>query len=73
MKDIEILYPGEDYENIILRWGNNKNIEFYSKYKDGDIEICHNDYDESSTMYLNQEQIKALIIFLNKQIINKNE
>jgi hypothetical protein len=73
MEDIEIFYPGTDYEYIILKWGNDKSIEFCSKDKDGDIEICHNHYDESPTIYLNQEQIKALITFLNKQIINKDE
>lgn len=73
MEDIKILHPNTEYENLILKWGNNKSIDFYSKDIDGHIEICHHDYDESSIMYLNQEQIKTLINFLNKQIINKDE
>jgi hypothetical protein len=71
MKEIEILFPDTDYENLILRWGSDKGLDFYSKDKDGDIsvDLCYN--NEYYNIYLNQEQIKELIKFLNKQVVNE--
>jgi hypothetical protein len=72
MENIEILHPNTDYENLILRWGNNKSLDFCSKDKDGDIYIDLINYDDChNNMYLDQSQIKELIKFLNKQIINE--
>ena len=69
MEEHEILYPDTDYSNLILRWGRNKSMDVYSKDSGGDIELCFNDYDENSSMYLDQKGIKLLIEHLQKQLI----
>jgi hypothetical protein len=68
MSKHEILYPDTDYTNLILRWGKNKSLEVFSKDSSGDVEICLNDYNENTSMYLDQKGIKLLIEHLQKQI-----
>jgi len=64
----EILYPDTTYTNLILRWGKNKSLDVYSRDSGDDVEITFNEYNESYSMFLDQEGIKLLIEHLQKQL-----
>jgi hypothetical protein len=67
----EIIKRGNEscYETLIIQ-GKWTSLELTSVDKDGDIEIELNNTDENISLYLNQNEIKEVIEFLQKQIIS---
>ena len=66
----EIIKRGNEsgYETLIIQ-GKWTNLELTSVDKDGDIEIELNNTDENISLYLNQNEIKEVIEFLQRQLV----
>jgi len=58
-------------ENFINEFGNfaiGNRVEFYSKDKDGDVQMTVDDDGNTTYTYITKEEVKSLIEFLQKQI-----
>lgn len=68
---IEIISPNTDWELLRFKrvgWGWDKTMEISSADKEGDVDFEMIDDRETIQMYLSQEDIKALIKHLQKQL-----
>jgi hypothetical protein len=61
-------YPDTDYSLLTFKAGNNRALEISGKDKDGDVLFESIDDYDKVCVYLDQEEIKILIEFLQKQI-----
>ena len=50
-----------------------KDLTIYDFDQDGDIEICITKYLDNHTVYLSEDEVKSLIIFLQKCLKNAGE
>lgn len=64
-EQITINNPDSEYETLTLV-SNRTELEV-SGSVDGSVELLMESYGEYISMFLNQDQIKALIIYLQKQ------
>jgi DUF4097 and DUF4098 domain-containing protein YvlB len=68
MNEITIILPGTEYQTLDMKVGN-ASITVESKDRDGDVEIRVARAHNLQIIYLNQEQVKALINHLQSQIV----
>lgn len=67
-EQITINNPDSEYETLTLVSKNGKDeLEVFGSV-DGSVELLMESYGECISMFLNQDQIKALITYLQKQV-----
>jgi hypothetical protein len=65
-----IEYPGTDYATlkfVDVKWRTDS-VEFASSSPSGDVEVCFDNGDRTSSLHLDQVQLKQLIEHLKAQI-----
>ena len=66
---ITVISPDTEWEMMQIR-GLWTTFTWNSKDKEGDVELsCESNENGTETLYLNQDEIKQLITFLQKQVI----
>lgn len=70
MSDIKILNEGSEYQTLEVGYPG-KMLELNSKDKDGDVCVEFYGSSDNYTLYLNQEEIKAVIKHLQAQVVQE--